>query len=354
MAEPAVAYHPGPWDLPKWSRRPTGDPTLPLDAQMLHTAVRVIGESATSTSRRRKRLAIGTGFLMTVNSATKPNVRYGYVLTAAHVLKDHPGKWEIQIPHIYTGVLSEPMVVTDWQTPIPKLDLAVAMVPPSAGQTWTALPIETAVAEYPRGGLFPHLGEPVYYIGILMPLDRAMVRSGTLGAIDQEGVDHDGGWEYPCHLVDCRSYGGFSGSPCFVEFAFPGLTPRPLPAAMRLLEQHPSAPGGEFGRMGYFAAFCGMFTESLADKSLGIPYTRYGVGVMLRAAEIQEALMSEKLVEERRLLDEEDETEYDKPHLKGESRRSESDESNPEFDRFKDLTRKLVNTSKPPKESDSD
>jgi hypothetical protein len=59
-----------------------------------------------------------------------------------------------------------------------------------------------------------------------------MVRSGTLGAVNQSGIRVDlggAGEEYiyvpeTAHLVDCRSYQGFSGSPCFLQFEHTGVS----------------------------------------------------------------------------------------------------------------------------------
>jgi hypothetical protein len=58
----------------------------------------------------------------------------------------------------------------------------------------------------------------------------------------QHGIPHDGDYGYRTHLVDCRSYGGFSGSPCFVELAYPGLIPMipmtgPAPEAVGRMQE---------------------------------------------------------------------------------------------------------------------
>jgi hypothetical protein len=78
------------------------------------------------------------------------------------------------------------------------------------------------------GDAGPLLGDPVFFVGLLSAVKEMgtrnipMVRSGTLGAKYQDGipvrrldntVDMVNG-----HLIDCRAYRGFSGSPCFIQF----------------------------------------------------------------------------------------------------------------------------------------
>jgi hypothetical protein len=75
----------------------------------------------------------------------------------------------------------------------------------------------------------PALGDRVYFLGLLaLPGARGMteknvpmVRSGTIGAMYQDDLPVE--WpdksirKFQAHLIDCRSYGGFSGSPCFFQ-----------------------------------------------------------------------------------------------------------------------------------------
>jgi len=72
------------------------------------------------------------------------------------------------------------------------------------------------------------VSDPVYYIGLLaaVPTMEAggipMVRAGTIGALYQDDIPTKRDNENPtvepvAHLIDARSRGGFSGSPCLVE-----------------------------------------------------------------------------------------------------------------------------------------
>jgi hypothetical protein len=99
--------------------------------------------------------------------------------------------------------------------------------------------------------------------------------------------------------------------------------------------------------MAYISVLCGMFTEHLDDKwpNTDRVVSRYGVGVMLPSREIWRALMTDKMQDERREWDEERKQVEDEsgPKLRKTSRHSDADD---EFARFRNLTRKLVNTPK--------
>jgi hypothetical protein len=302
---------------------------------LLQSGVRIIGSvRASKLAIGEKRAPLGTGFFITVPSETVDGMRYGYVLTAHHILWDQ-NRIEIQASNPTTnGELHPPLEINDWRQPLHNVDLAVAPFnpDPNSGRFYQSLELERHVLPVSK---LPALGSTVYYVGILIPLDRPMARAGTIGAVDQRGIEHDGGYEYPAHLVDCRSYGGFSGSPCFVELAFGSLTPIANP----FTDINP----GPVGNMNYTTLLCGMFTQHLSDSETSV-VSRYGVGTMLRSNEIWEALMNDKMRKERRTWDAENEaaTEAaDEPRLKGASA-----EVSDEFERFEDLTRVLVNTPK--------
>ncbi len=265
-----------------------------MDPRVVHSAIRIIGDQESATYPfETVRVPIGTGFILPIKSESGPHV-FGYLVTAAHVVA---GQKHIEMqPTKEGGSLYPPIPVGDWRIPDPKIDVAVSLIeeaPPSGGPLW-ANPLSVALPIGNIRTLSP--GDPVFYIGVLTPLDRTMVRSATVGAVDQEGIPHEGGYEYPCHLIDCRSYGGFSGSPCFLHVAFPGIEDSlwPLPA-----DEYPP-PNHRMGAMAHVVLLAGMFTEHLTDQpGTEAMASRYGVGVMLRSQEIREVLMSDQLRAER-------------------------------------------------------
>ena len=323
---------------------------MPLDLNMIHSAVRLIGDvPAPKLVTGMKRGPIGTGFLITVKSETHTDVRYGYCVTAAHVI-DGQNRVEVQPPNPFgNGELYEPSLVEDWRQPLADVDIAIAPFEGDPSHTYMALEHENHVLPLDK---MPALGATIYYIGILAPLNRPMARVGAIGALDQVGIAHDGGYVYTTHLVDCRSYGGFSGSPCFVLYSLPSLTPAepevPLP---------PDMPVKVLGQMVWIAKLCGMFTAHLEASHIepGGVASRYGVGFMLRHNEILEALMAKELQDKRLEQDAiraalpDDGPQPTNASTTG-ARMSEEDE----FDRFEDLARKLVHTPKPEIEGDHD
>lgn len=155
---------------------------------------------------------------MMIRSERHEGRRYAYVVTAHHVITR---QLEIAVETSDTdkpGELHEPMRVENWRQPIRDVDLAIAPFPP---RDVSPLAIEFEEHLPPDQELaMPRPGSQIFYLGVFQPLDRVMARSGTIGATNQLGLAHQGGYAYPAHLVDCRSYSGFSGSPCFLEVAY--------------------------------------------------------------------------------------------------------------------------------------
>jgi hypothetical protein len=261
---------------------------MPLSPELMYCAARIIGNFGKS------RAAVGTGFCVTVPSEVHDSRLYGYILSAHHVIHGR-GDIEVEVPNPLDGGIPYPAIkVIGWRQPLPDVDLMLAPFPPIDGGVSPAL----EVGIHLHHGLDNRalLGAQLHYVGLLAPLDRPMARSGTIGAINQIGIRHDGGYMYPCHLVDCRSYGGFSGSPCFVEFPFPTLTPKPPPDPI-------SPPNEPVGRLRYVHLLCGMFTEHFDDEDPIRAVSRLGIGFMLPADLLYEGLMTPEARDERQSWD---------------------------------------------------
>jgi hypothetical protein len=244
---------------------------------------------------------LGTGFILTVASESIPGKEWTYVVTAHHVIRGQ-AEIEIEIPDpLGDHKLSPPIELADWRHPIETADLAIAPLF-EAEHNRLAVDLETSVV---APNLVPPLGCMVLYIGIFAPLEVPMARSGTLGALEvpiQKSYPDGTAYSYPGHLIDCRSYGGFSGSPCFTQIAY-GVandTPETLADVPPLIDGKPR----ELTPIVYQNMLAGMFTAHYSDSESqdGI-VSRYGVGVMLRSAEIWRALMTDEAKEERRRWD---------------------------------------------------
>lgn len=335
--------------LPSWARK--GENKMPLSMSKLSASVRIIGDEEVPGSKIpvMRRAVIGTGFLCAVASAKIPGHRYPYVVTAHHVIEDqNPGRIEVQAPEPMSQgqELQAPVTVTDWVQPVEKLDLAVARFSGVSNGKWAGLTLDM---HFLPPEAHPDLGADVHYVGILEEFDRVMARSGTFGALYQEGLDHPGagGYEYPAHLVDCRTYNGFSGSPCYAVYAFPVL----VPLDYHLLPDIPrSAEEMEQPRrsIDYHSLFCGMVTWHLTERKSATA-SQYGVVVVMPSSEIWKGLMSKELQDERDAEDEHilayNRTTGPQPTNVSTAGAQKDEES--EFDRFQTLARQLVNTPKP-------
>jgi hypothetical protein len=146
----------------------------------------------------------------------------------------------------------------------------------------------------------PALGEPVFFAGLLAQVESMgekhvpMLRSGTLGALRQSDVPmrEPGGGKRRLdgHLVDCRSFGGFSGSPCFVQMVRPGP---PIPRmGLPTMEQHTLLLGMVGGHFDHQA------TVDVEGNELSVP-TSAGVAVVYPSELIRELLDDDEVVEAR-------------------------------------------------------
>jgi len=312
-------------------------------------ALRIVGDvedSSYVTGRRRD--TIGTGFVIVVPSETFEGVLYAYALTAHHVI-DLQTKVEVQAANPFTlGELYPPFELSDWRQPLEGVDLVVCPIDENLqeGGDQTIHGMSLAREVLPPA-VIPSLGTTIYYIGYLQPLDRMMVRSGTIGAQEVVRMKHcQPEYDYHCHLVDCRSYGGFSGSPCFFLQSLPVLAEREKGTIYGFSEKRfPKLPVGSTLNV---SVLCGMFTEHLDDKygnDEGV-VSRYGVGVMLPSLLIWRALMTDEAKEERREWDEERKraaADDAGPGLQPAVRQPDDDD---EWARFDRLAKQVANTPK--------
>jgi hypothetical protein len=287
---------------------------------------------------------MGTGSIVSVESEAINGLRWPYVVTAHHVIKNQVEiGLEIADPLTH-GEIFSPVPCDDWRQPLSGVDLAVAPFPQALVPRYQGVHLEDHFV--PENTVVP-LGGQIYYVGVFAPLNVPMCRPANLGALDVEIRKDE--YAYRADLVDCRSYGGFSGSPCFatIEYAVLDEPLGPLPG--QLPREDGSLP--KLGQVAHLASFCGIFTAHFSDEvaAAGI-VSRYGVGVMLPCDYVRDALMTDEMRKERTVADEKWERRKasEQPPLENAGVEVQS-----EFDRFEALTRQLVNTPKPPAGSDA-
>jgi Trypsin-like peptidase domain len=353
--------HPGPpYDRPKRGLRGTRS-YVALNDTIPRTVAFIISQRKKAGAVRQT--PIGTGFLLGVRTPPEPQFPVAftlYLVTAAHVVRSEPMTW-VRLRRM-DGTLTD-IPIPEW-TLHERDDVALTVLELDE----TAQPYDVAVLPIPdflpsyaaqrygderRPRYRPMLGDRVYFVGLFAPISAMgeqnvpLVRSGTLAAWNQERVPvrmPDGTvLEYTAHLIDSRSYSGFSGSPCFVQFPIgPGIggigRPHEETELLGLVASHfdfteNAKLTGELSEMG----------------KVDIP-VHLGVAVVMPAESIEELLDREDVVADRK--------EREKKYLDQEGNESASTpdvvdaESGSEFERFEDLARELVNTPKRDKKND--
>ena len=245
----------------------------------------------------------GTAFLIQLQSDAVQGLAFWYVVTAAHVVRPLADS-AIRL-NLKAGGTHD-WVVHHWFFH-PTEDVAVAILAVGGDHDFKTIPDNAFADKWDRA---PNLGDRVYFLGLLAEMTEMaktnvpMVRSGTLGALYQPGIPVEVAPSTPVlmtgHLIDCRSYGGFSGSPCFVQFS----------EIRQVRTNRPDLVGVAMGDttllLGMVVAHYDLrrdaiLTGDFAGSSGGVQTEiNTGVGVVLPVERIREALMDEELVDLRR------------------------------------------------------
>jgi hypothetical protein len=282
---------------------------------------------------------LGTGSIITVPSETIPRKRWPYVVTADHVVAGYEGI-ELEIPDLrnngkpFPAIPAEPFV-----QPLEGIDLAISHFAMDKVPRWHETRIEHFV---PEGHVAP-LGGEIYYMGIFAGADVPMARSGTLGSLDipHTKVNNGRTYSYSADLVDCRSYEGFSGSPCFSVMNYAAVDmPAHVPVEFAPVRADGSQP--KLVPIAIVASFCGVFVAHYDDPPSGRDVeSKYGVGVMLPCDYVRDALMTDRVVADRMKVAAEwkrrKAAEGPQPYDVGVTAEDDS-----EWDNFEALTKKLV------------
>jgi hypothetical protein len=349
-----------------------GEP-LPLDDYYANSVVFVL-RPKTDDEGTVRNVPIATGFVVSCPSELDPTTNFNYVVTANHAVEDgKPTLVRLRTDRLWSGPPpqyknADGSVVYPFGVPVdqpgfidlpvrewlshPKTDVAIAPLR-GAGLAEAALTSNDVAMFHDseeRLTFQPWLGQRVYFAG-LFDRFRAMgernvplVRSGTLGAFNVSAVPVGRGHKArilpEAHLIDCRSYQGFSGSPCYVQEDVPERDE----FGGRVTEYltHNTA------LLGIVAAHFDIDTVAGDDEAHPIELDapmHSGVGVVIPATRIKELMYMDELKEDRERI----ERERHRRIVEGdEGATLDSGES--EYDRFEGLTRKLVNTPKPEKD----
>jgi hypothetical protein len=269
---------------------------MPVHPAVLNSVVRI-----TSAGDLR-----GSGFIVYIPSEAVDGHMWSYLVTAHHVVRGHESLIEIDVPDPQIiGDIAEGIPVRDWVQPVPHVDLAVARFPLELVPRYQGFLLEHFMPE--RSGI--GLGGQILYVGIFAPENAPMARAGNVGAVEVPIRTYDEfgdiQYRYDADLVDCRSYKGFSGSPCLATLSYAVLD-RPAQIPPALLPRHEDGSPVELRNLATIAAFCGIITRHYGDEAAADAegaVSRFGVCVMLSSDYVRLGLMAPDLVAQRREWD---------------------------------------------------
>jgi hypothetical protein len=250
----------------------------------------------------------GSGFIVYVQSEGIPTKQWPYLVTAHHVIRGHDGLIEIDVPDPQiVGDIAEGIRVEGWMQPVPRVDLAIAPFPVNLVPRFQGFTLDHFM---PRGSGIG-LGGEILYVGIFEQEKIPMARSGSIGApnvpITVEDEFGNVQYKYDGDLVDCRSYKGFSGSPCLslVSYVVDDSAPVLSPA---LAPRHEDGSPMRLRNLVTVSAFCGILTRHYGDEAAPQAdgaVSRFGVCVMLPSDYVRLGLMASDVVAQRGKWDEE-------------------------------------------------
>lgn len=319
--------------MKRWRRvRFVGESAMPLTESHPKSVVFVVGWHTADDGTRAKQ-PLGTGFLVSYSQFIPGRVEWYerqhlYVVTAAHGVRNDAETW---VRFATYSKESFDLQVLEWYCH-ESADVAVAPINANdiKQADYRTIPtkyFETSERDPDLDMISPaHVGDQLYYIGLLASPDSMskagipMVRSGTLGHLFQPNVrlrDASGVFTVPlAHLIDCRSYGGFSGSPVFVQLteavseSLDGSTRHVVESITPLqLDASSGTMPGIYPFLKVLGLISGHFDEwspALVTGDLfGTVESKMntGVGVVTPADAIMEMLQIEELAEMRDKLD---------------------------------------------------
>lgn len=331
-----------------------GERAVPLTEDFPRTVLFVGRERVDDAGRLVNRVE-GTGFLVAVPSAHLPGTSYLHVVTAAHVV-DGDAESFVRVPK---GDGTVDLRVAEWIPHPRQQDVAVALItlPSSHRCSWTYLSsfIDDdhwrSADDYFGRPFDLELGDTVYFIGLLGKIDAMtygnipMVRAGTLGRLWQERLPVqrtpvDAVKYITAHLIDCRSFAGFSGAPCYVQQEQAGTKVAPNGNLDVVTYERTAFLGLIGGHFDDWHKAMDVRAEGNISDDIKAPVST-GVGYVIPAEFIREALMRDDLVEARRESDEA------AAATREDAATMDSTMSTPsEFERFERLARGLVNVPK--------
>lgn len=283
----------------------------------------------------------GTGFLVRYS---EDGFEYWYVVTNLHVVGN--GCTTLRINTADGGIATINIPRKRWvdhpqgdDVSVASLDLEIPSVQAALPLFWNSVcPTTHRLQELDIG-----VGDDVFMLGRFVghsgrQQNQPLARFGNLAMMDSEKVKDGRGMSVDAYLAEMRSLPGFSGSPVFVWVP---------PATLRGARKMTSIYGGTTMLLGIDTGHKEM-THRVRDKATEKPshseqYVRQNSGVAIVAPyyKIQEVIEGDALMKKRK----ESNSDFDPEAAVSDIAHGEVDEPG-EFDRFEDLTGKLLKVPK--------
>lgn len=293
----------------------------------------------------------GTAFLVALPAeAGDP---HAYIVTANHVVEGVRNSF-VRLDVLPEGEV-ENVKIKKWYENPHGHDVAVAPIELPENHNMTATGIDQFVDdpaldhdEYYRQPVSLELGATVFFIGLFKGIHAMaegnvpMVRSGTLGRLWQERCPVKRSEKAPleyitAHLIDCRSFSGFSGSPCYLHESRGAYFDSNHAVGTKERTSLLGLIAGHFDDVAAVYHSSGK-TDHLHTE------VNTGIGYVIPAEYIRATLMREDLVEKRKEREQKAQSQE-----RGATQDASRSEPGDEFESFEALTRQLVRTPKPAK-----
>lgn len=258
-------------------------PNMPLHEAFRRTVGFVMGEISKPGGIELE--PVGTFFLLQVPNGEGEAGADVLMVTCRHVV-DRDGMVRVRMRD--TAGRPETWDANDWILPAdPSLDLAIhRWSPPSQVLQFRAVPVEDSFESIGFGPPAP--GVPVYFAGLLKDVESMglegvpVVRTAAVAAwaeADIRWTTREATETTPlidrwiarhAHLIDTKSIGGFSGSPCWVQFTVPGPRQKPMSGEWSERARRSGNDPQQLGEMHTMTMWCGMFTAHIHGAGIGI------------------------------------------------------------------------------------
>lgn len=292
----------------------------------------------------------GTASLISVPSERVPNGSFTYLVTARHNIRKAEASGDQLVLRVNMKDGNAETAIIDglqWFFPENEAsDIAVSSVVGNLTDhiTYRRLPrqmfaTEEAIEKHSIG-----VGDPLICTGLFVhhygrKRNIPIIRTGNLAAMPVEPLtDPDSGLDYHAYLAEIRSIGGLSGSPVFVELGF-GRQVEESVNVSRIDRFLLGVVRGHWNKDEFDSA-----ADFAVDEQEEL---NSGIAIVTPITDALEILDGEDFVKARKRSDEA----YLKEHAPTEDSAEIELQGDSEFERFEDLTQKLVNTPKEKRDS---